>query len=547
MKTNFKSKTHNRFTLWLLAGLAVLLITGCSASQIPVLTGANTLLESPKDVSAPQDVLTPSIDVPANESIMALEGTLEQVYEKVNPSVVNIRVVMKVTTQEMGGLQNPGFPFFNLPQGQDQSPEQYQSGLGSGFIWDEQGHIITNNHVIDGADKIEVTLNDGTILPAELVGADPDSDLAVLKVNLPIGVSPVQLADSSTLKVGQFAIAIGNPFGLEGTMTVGIISALGRSLPTSESLGPSYTIPDIIQTDAPINPGNSGGVLVNDQGQVVGVTAAIESPVRANAGIGFAIPSAIVEKVVPVLITDGHFDHSWLGISGTSLVPDLAAAMDLESTQRGVLVIDVMPNSPAEKAGLQGSGRQIEIDGAQARVGGDLIVAIDGQSLREMDDLIAYLAGKTEVGQQVNLTILRDGKEKTISATLAARPVADESSQSLPSITQGAHLGITGLDINESVAQAMDLPKDTQGVLVEQVEAGSPADKAGIHGSFKPTTVDGQEILVGGDIITAIDGKSVTSIQELRTILSQIEMGKEVSLSILRDGKEISVPVTLGE
>jgi len=294
MKTNFKSKTHNRFTLWLLAGLAVLLITGCSASQIPVLTGANTLLESPKDVSAPQDVLTPSIDVPANESIMALEGTLEQVYEKVNPSVVNIRVVMKVTTQEMGGLQNPGFPFFNLPQGQDQSPEQYQSGLGSGFIWDEQGHIITNNHVIDGADKIEVTLNDGTILPAELVGADPDSDLAVLKVNLPIGVSPVQLADSSTLKVGQFAIAIGNPFGLEGTMTVGIISALGRSLPTSESLGPSYTIPDIIQTDAPINPGNSGGVLVNDQGQVVGVTAAIESPVRANAGIGFAIPALLM-------------------------------------------------------------------------------------------------------------------------------------------------------------------------------------------------------------------------------------------------------------
>lgn len=541
------TKYKNKIFVWLLAGLAVLLISGCSVA--PAISGVNTLIKSPEEAinSVVSQAPAPAVNLPANEGILAMEGTLEQIYEQVNPSVVNIRVVQKVTAEDLGNFQIPSFPFFSLPQGQDQNPEQYQSALGSGFVWDQQGYIVTNNHVIEGADKIEVTFNDGTIAVAELVGADPDSDLAVLKVDLPAGITPLQLADSKALKVGQIAIAIGNPFGLEGTMTVGIISALGRSLAASEGLGASYTIPDIIQTDAPINPGNSGGVLVNDQGQVIGVTSAIESPVRANAGIGFAIPSAIVEKVVPALIEEGHFDHSWLGISGTSLVPDLANAMDLESNQRGVLVIDVMPNSPAEKAGLQGSARQIEIEGTQYRVGGDVILAIDSQNLRQMDDLIAYLAGKTEVGQRVTLTILRDGREKTLSVKLAARPSAEENEQLQSGRMQGAHLGIYGLDLNEAIAQAMDLPKDTQGILVEQLQVGSPADQAGIHGSYKPVTVDGQEIMVGGDIITAVDDQSVTGIQELQTIISQMEPGVEVNLSILRDGQDIMVPVTLGE
>ena len=357
-----KFNSQNKIFVWLLAGLAILFVVSCSALPISAVAGANAQIENPKELKPSVGISKPNGGIQLNEGIMAMEGTLEQIYEKVNPSVVNIRVVQKVTTENMGNMQIPNFPFFSLPQGQDQPPEQYQSGLGSGFVWDQQGHIVTNNHVIDGADKIEVTFNDGMIVQADLVGVDPDSDLAVLKVDLPEGIAPIQLADSDTLKVGQLAIAIGNPFGLDGTMTVGIVSALGRSLPTNEGFGPTYTIPDIIQTDAPINPGNSGGVLVNDQGQVIGVTSAIESPVRANAGIGFAIPSAIVEKVIPVLITDGHFDHSWLGISGTSLVPDLATAMDLDSSQRGVLVIDVMPNSPAEMAGLRGSDREIEID-----------------------------------------------------------------------------------------------------------------------------------------------------------------------------------------
>jgi len=538
----------------------VLAMASCGVAA-PAISGISSLLNASPGTSqavqpvnqvaaAPVENAT-AAELPPSEGVLALEGTLSQIYEQVNPSVVNIRVVQKVTADEMGDLQN-SIPFFNLPQGQDQSPEQYQSGLGSGFVWDSQGHIVTNNHVIEDADKIVVTLNDGTNLTAELVGTDPDSDLAVIKVDLPAGVQPLQLADSDTVHVGQLAVAIGNPFGLSGTMTMGIVSALDRSLPASLDIGPSYSIPDLIQTDAPINPGNSGGVLVDDQGQVIGVTFAIESSVGQSAGIGFAIPSNIVQKVVPTLISDGNFEHAWLGISGTSLVPELSDAMGLDENQRGVLVIDVMPSSPAEKAGLQSSNDQVEIEGQQLPVGGDVIVAIDGQTVRDMDDLIAYLVGKTEVGQQVELTLLRDGKQETVSVTLMARPGTDESalaesSQSQPEAAQGARLGIYGLDMNETIAQAMDLPADTQGILVEQVEAGSAADEAGLQGSYESFTYQGQEINIGGDVITAIDGQSLTGIQELRYILSLMNPGRDVSFTVIRDGSTVEVPVTLGQ
>jgi 2-alkenal reductase len=489
------------------------------------------------------------VELPPSEGVLALEGTLEQIYEQVNPSVVNIRVVQKVTAEDMENLQ---MPFFNLPEGHDQLPDQFQSGQGSGFVWDSQGHIVTNNHVVEGADKIVVTFSDGTSLTADLVGADPDSDLAVIKLDLPAGVQPLALADSDTVKVGQLAIAIGNPFGLSGTMTMGIVSALERSLPANLGFGPSYSIPDLIQTDAPINPGNSGGVLVDDQGLVIGVTFAIESSVGQSAGIGFAIPSTIVQKVVPVLISEGIFDHAWLGISGTSLVPELSGAMGLDDNQRGVLVIDVMPNSPAEKAGLRNSSDQVEIDGQQLPVGGDVIVAIDGQTLLDMDDLIAYLVGKTEVGQQVELTLLRDGEQETVSVTLMARPSANQSalseeSPSQPEDAQGARLGIYGLDMNETIAQAMDLPADTQGILVEQVEPGSAADEAGLQGSDEPFSYQGQDIVIGGDVITAIDGQALNGIEQLRYILSLMNPGRDVSFTIIRDGNTIEVPVTLGQ
>jgi S1-C subfamily serine protease len=356
------------------------------------------------------------------------------------------------------------------------------------------------------------------------------------------------MGDSSAIKVGELAIAIGNPFGLQGSMTTGIISAVGRSLPADETAAQSYTIPDIIQTDAPINPGNSGGVLVDVEGKVLGVTAAIESPVRASAGVGFAIPATIVKNVVPALIKDGKYTHAWLGISGTTLTPDLAKEMNLDLAQRGALVEEISPNSPAEKAGLQGSNQDVTIDGRQTKVGGDVITAIDGQPVQQMSDLIAYLVGKTKVDQKVTLTILRAGKEQTLDVTLAARPsMAERNTTNPPSVTRGIHLGIAGITVDQAIAKEMNLPDGQQGVLVEQVEPGSLADSAGLQAGSKSATINGQDILVGGDIITAVNGQSVASIDELKAALSQLPADHELSLTILRDGQETQVTVQSGQ
>ena len=486
----------------------------------------------------------------SGDLLAAYQGTLENIYTTVSPSVVNIHVVQKVAGSGTITSQIPGFPFFNSPQGGQQAPQQYQSALGSGFIWDTNGDIVTNNHVVSGADTIEVTFSDGTIVPATLVGADPDSDLAVIKVNVPASkLHPVQLADSSAVKVGQLAIAIGEPFGLEGTMTTGIISAVGRSLPANENVAQSYSIPDVIQTDAPINPGNSGGVLVDAQGQVVGVTSAIESPSGSNAGIGFAIPSTIVKAVVPSLIKNGTYVHTWLGISGTNLVPELATAMNLDASQRGALVEEVMPNSPAEQAGLQGSNKQVTIQGQNANVGGDVITAIDNQPVVQMDDLIAYLADHTQVGQKVTLTIIRNGKQQTVDVTLAARPSAQgqASTNSGQSAQQGITLGILGATVDNSIAQAMNLPNGQTGVLVEQVQPGSLADTAGLRAGTQSMTTNGQQLTVGGDIITAVNNQSVTSLQDLRAALAQLPSNHPLSLTVLRNGTEVQITVQAGQ
>jgi S1-C subfamily serine protease len=546
---------NKKYLFSLAISVALLVLSACNG--VPMLSAETSPLALMKPVEPAAVTAAAPI---SNESIAALQSALEGIYTKVNPSVVSIQVVQKAGTSLPTLPEIPGFPFFFGPNGpqlpQQQAPqEQYRHGAGSGFVWDKEGHIITNNHVADGADKIQVTFADGSSAEAKVIGADPDSDLAVLKVDVPAErLQPVELADSTQVKVGQLAVAIGNPFALENTMTVGFVSAMGRQLPVSAGdtqgllPGPTYTIPDIIQTDAPINPGNSGGVLVNDQGQVIGVTAAIESPVRANAGIGFAIPSAIVQKVVPALIKSGHYEHPWLGLSGTTLNPDLAQAMDLKADQRGALVVDVTPGSPADKAGLHGSDRQVEIDGESVRVGGDVVTAINGQPVNGFDDLVAHLVRSTEIGQTVKLTVLRGGQEETISATLVARPKAEtQSGQSEGEVSNGVWLGIQGLNLTPALAQALNLPANQQGVLIEQVEVNSPADEAGLHGSFKPMTIAGERITVGGDIITAIDHQPVSQIEDLQRFLQQAEAGQKITLTLLRDGKEMDVTVTLGE
>ena len=542
---------NKRTTVLGLAVLAVMLLTACSGVSSMLNNQAENLLPAAAQAQEPVEPMDePSTAAQVEPGLLAsYQATLEEIYQRVNPQVVNIRVLVGQPIIDSSSQEMPQFP--------DSQP--YGQGMGSGFIWDQDGHIVTNNHVVAEATEIEVTFADGTTLPAELVGADPYSDLAVVKVQAPADLlRPVEIADSRQVKVGQLAIAIGNPFGLDGTMTVGIVSALGRSLPTGEGLstGPTYSIPEIIQTDAPINPGNSGGVLVDDLGQVIGVTAAIESTSGANAGIGFVIPSAIVQKVVPGLISAGHYDHPYLGISGTSLTPDLAQAMGLESNQRGALISEVTPGGPADQAGLRGSEQSVEIDGQSVNVGGDVVTSIDGQPIQEIDDLIAYLVTNTSVGQKVTMSVLRDGENVDVDVVLGARPSMQETSQqsqlqpqqqpSNPSAS-GAWLGIYGLPMDAELAKAMNLADDQQGVLVVQVTPGSPAEQAGLRGGNQPYDMTGEQIMVGGDVITAIDGQSVATLEALRSYIQEQGPGTEVTLTILRGGETMEVPATLAE
>jgi S1-C subfamily serine protease len=273
---------------------------------------------------------------------------------------------------------------------------------------------------------------------------------------------------------------------------------------------------------------------------VIGVTTAIISPARVSAGIGFAVPSRIVEAVVPALIEDGEYQHPFLGIEGTTLVPLLAQAMDLPETQRGALVIGVTPGGPADQAGLQGSEDQATLDGVQVPVGGDVITALNGEPVNSM---ITQLARVGQVGQTITLTIIRDGQEQQVELVLQPRPTTPEPE--LQEVEE-AWLGILATTLTPAVAEAMGLPAGQTGVLVGQVVPGSPAEEAGLLGSSVPAEIDGQELLVGGDIIVAIEGLPLANMQSLQQILSQAAPGDEITLTILREGQQLEVPVTLG-
>jgi S1-C subfamily serine protease len=324
------------------------------------------------------------------------------------------------------------------------------SRLGSGFVYDRDGHIVTNFHVIAGGapeGNIQVTFLDGSTYNARLIGGDPFSDLAVLQLereDIPLDkLVPLPIGDSTALSVGEGVVAIGNPFGLSGSMTEGIISGLGRILPSAEQeedpntlpsdLLPStgFLIPDIIQTDAPINPGNSGGPLLNEQGQVIGINTAIFSTTGASAGIGFAIPSNTIKKVIPSLITRGDYQHPYLGIIGVDISPEIADALGLEEA-RGFLVTDVSRGSPAQKAGIQGGNSPTNIDGREITLGGDVILKIDENTVRKLDDVLTYLEREKKVGDAVQLTLLRNGVTENTSLTLGPRPAAIESQGGLP-------------------------------------------------------------------------------------------------------------------
>jgi len=330
----------------------------------------------------------------------AEDALLTHIYQQTSPAVVYIRVLV-----EDGGT------FVLL-------------GSGSGFVSDAEGRIVTNNHVVEQADVVKVAFSDGSVSDAQILGRDPYSDLAVIEVDaLPVGLTPLELGDSSALQVGERVIAIGNPFGLEGTMTTGIVSAVGRTLASQASGAGTFSIPEIIQTDAAINPGNSGGPLLNSEGQVVGVNTAIRSLTGTSSGVGFAVPIDIVKRIVPGLIDEGIYHYPYLGITSDRrlTLADLEESLELPVT-RGVLISEVVDGTAADKAGLRSGDEAVEVYGMAFQAGGDIIVAIDGYELQDFDDLIAYLVRETEVGQEVGLTIIRDEEVLDVSVMLGERP-----------------------------------------------------------------------------------------------------------------------------
>jgi 2-alkenal reductase len=374
----------------LLSGNLFVALSGANGGQAEVV---NAVISPSTAFTQPQGQLVGRVPpAPLAEDLLELAAAEEQLlvnlYARVSLSVVNIAVA------------TPG-----------------GGGTGSGFVFDTGGYIVTNNHVVEGARDMLVRFADGTVVEAELVGADVDSDLAVIRVDVAENLlHPVELGDSAALRVGQRAIAVGNPFGLEQTMTTGIISALGRVVRQDSG----FSLPELIQTDAAINPGNSGGPLLDSRGRVIGVNTFIFSSSGSSAGVGFAVPVNTVKRVVPALIATGRYADPWLGISGLSITTQVAGALGL-TAQSGVLLQAVVPGGPAAKAGLQANNGQLGADGNALSTAGDIIVAINGQAVRDMDDLIIYLSGQT-VGEVVVLDLIRGDVEQSVEVMLEERP-----------------------------------------------------------------------------------------------------------------------------
>ena len=438
--------------------------------------------------------------------------------------------------------------------------------LGSGFVYDNQGHIVTNNHVVSGANKIEVTFVDGNTYSAKVIGGDPYTDLAVPEITdnnfSPQMVVPLMIGNSSNLQPGETVAAIGNPFGLYGSITEGIVSGVGRMLPLSETesidpqqglfsspkSAPAFSIPNIIQTDAAINPGNSGGPLLNMNGEVIGINTAIFSNTGSNSGVGFVIPSDTMKKVVPSLIRSGSYKHPYLGVSGIDVTPDVAKFMKLNET-KGFLVTDITSGSPADKAGIHGGDVLTDLNGTEVELGGDVITGIDNTTVRKIDDIFSYLETQKQVGDTTKLTIIRDGKPQEVNVILSDRSLsqAGQQSKQLQSSQQQQKpsLGVSGVNINPEIAKAMNLTQ-TSGFLIVDIIAQGPADKAGLRGGFAISNINGTEVELGGDVITGIDNTTVRKIDDILSYLDTKNVGDIVILKVLRDNEAEDIAVTLG-
>ena len=461
----------------------------------------------------------------SSESMPLTSNTFVEIAIQRNPAVVN-ESMKSQTSKSRGKFKNPVPPgrgqndqfrdfydkFFKQqqPRGRGQERTPRRGGTGSGFIIDAEGHILTNNHVVDGADEIVVNLDDDKEYIAKLIGTDPKTDIALIKIKRKDGdAAPfpyLQLGDSDKLEVGEWVVAIGNPFGLPHTVTVGVVSAKGRNIGAG-----AYD--EFIQTDASINPGNSGGPLINIRGEVIGINTAIISgggPGGGNVGIGFAIPTNLVKSILTDLREKGKVTRGWLGVMIQKITPDLAKSFSLKDNN-GALVGDVIPDGPAAKAGIKR---------------GDVIVEFNGQEVNNMEKLPKIVA-QTTPDSDVNVLVIRDGKSMTLNVHIA---ILKDTSQR---VAQGGAtedpLGMQGQDITPELAQSLNLDSE-EGVLVSDVTAGQSAAEAGIK---------------RGDVITEIDRKSVSNMSEYKRSLGAIKKGRTVLFLIKRGGTTIYIAVKL--
>jgi len=390
-----------KLKLWLIIGVLILATMACSIPSLPFLVRNEEGTEVTQEVTeeAVRPEATPQTGFVVPERVL-LEDALVRIYEQVSPGVVSIQVF-----------------------------SQTGSGLGSGFVIDKEGHIVTNYHVVEGAQQVEVQFQSGLKVFGDVIGEDLDSDLAVIQVDVdPAELQPLPIGDSDQLRVGQSVIAIGNPYGLSGTMTTGIVSAQGRTLESIRRTegGTFFTAGDIIQTDATINPGNSGGPLLNLNGEVIGVNRAIQTSGRSleggavNTGIGFAVSSNILSLVLPSLKQGETYEYPYLGLSALPSINLSQAELLGLSQATGAYVVEVVPGGPADQAGLQAGNEPTQVQGLFA--GGDLIVGVDGQEVLQFSDMLSYMLLNKQPGEEINITVLRGGEELDITVVLGERP-----------------------------------------------------------------------------------------------------------------------------
>ena len=415
-----------------------------------------------------------------------------QLASSVRPAVVSITNHLKIRNAAVETVPTP-FGMFQVPQQQ-----QAQEAKGSGFIVDANGTIVTNNHVVKNAREVMVTLSDGQHLKAKVIGTDPRTDLAVLRVTAGKPLPYLQLGNSNNVQPGQWVIAMGNPFGLGGTVTAGIVSARGRDIGASP-------YDNFIQIDAPINPGNSGGPLFDQQGQVIGVDTAIISPSGGSVGIGFAIPSNTVKNVVAQIEAHGSVTRGYLGVSAQPVTPEMAAALGLpNSVKDGALIAQVEPHSPAERAGLQP---------------GDVIRDVNGKPITSARELAIHIAS-IRPGTDTKITFIRKGETKTMSIALATLPNSTTASAT-PHHAQG-RIGLALAPITPNTRSQLGLPRDTTGAVVAEVQPGSPAERAGLQ--------QGDVIVAVGPNLVHTPGEAVQALQHAQ------KAGKPIALRVLRDG-----------